>query len=240
MNNQMIHRLMAAVQLINTNLDTAPGSWRNQVQAIRSITSTLELTDRTPDNTHRGWQVAFIYVAQRVAFADADNGSVTDVADWCLRQLLALLTLYPNDVEILNLIGRNWLLRAQKALASIARAEDGPLYRDQSNSYSSHAATQRLNDAHYVEARGLLLPATDYLQRAVEAARVQGNLTGPLVVTAAEAFMSLGNVTSPRVHHDYFRRAIGYLRAATQIEGYALPYHMQQYLEDYGIMYDDA
>lgn len=200
MDNQTIYRLIAAIQLINTNLDTAPGSWRDQVQAIRSITTTLELTDRTPDGTHRHWQVAFINVAQRVAFADADNGFVTDVADWCLRQLLALLSLYTNDVEILScrsslcflmhglmviVIGRNWLLRAQKALASIARAED------QSNSYPPHAATQRLNDAHYVEARGLLLPAAEYLQRAVEVAQAQRNPTGPLIVTVGAFLQQL-------------------------------------------------
>lgn len=140
-----------------------------------------------------------------------------------------------------TVIGRNWLLRAQKALASIARAEDGPFHSDQTISYSSQ---EQLNDAHHVEARALLLPATDYLQRAVGAARAQGTLNGPLLSTvgtllptlaantneakAAEAFMSLGNVTSPRVHDDYFRRAISYLRAATAVDGYSLPLHMQQ------------
>lgn len=102
MNDQTIQMLMNAVELINSNLDTAPDSWRDQLQAVRRITATLELTDKTPDDVHRRWQVSFVSVAQRVAFADADNGSITDLSDWCLRQWLALLTLYPNDVEILS------------------------------------------------------------------------------------------------------------------------------------------
>ena len=71
----------------------------------------------------------------------------------------------------------------------------------------------------------------------------------------AEAYMSLGNVSSPRVNEQHFRRAIELLRAAASIEGYSLNPYLQQYepcrperitlltpcryLDDYGRYLDD-
>lgn len=39
----------------------------------------------------------------------------------------------------------------------------------------------RLYKSDYVDARGILLPAVDYLKRAVETARMQGTVTGDLL-----------------------------------------------------------
>lgn len=52
-----------------------------------------------------------------------------------------------------------------------------------STSRSSVEAEERLREPDYVEARGLLLPATDYLQRAVYVATEQGVITGQLLST---------------------------------------------------------
>lgn len=46
--------------------------------------------------------------------------------------------------------------------------------------------------------------------------------------------MSFGNVSSPRINEQYFRRAVQLLRAATTIPGYTLGHYLQQYLNDYG------
>jgi hypothetical protein len=40
--------------------------------------------------------------------------------------------------------------------------------------------------------------------------------------------MSLGNVSSPRVNEQHFRRALQLLRAASQIAGYSLSRYLQQ------------
>jgi hypothetical protein len=89
-------------------------------------------------------------------------------------------------------IGRHWLLRAQKALASIARAENELHPNEGSSPYPAQFTTQpqlgtqeRTNGADYVEARALLVPATDYLQSAVDAAGEKGELTGHLLLTAS-------------------------------------------------------
>jgi hypothetical protein len=45
---------------------------------------------------------------------------------------------------------------------------------------------------------------------------------------AAEANMSLGNVTSSRINDRYYRQAMAYLREASQMPGYQLPAHLAQ------------
>jgi len=101
MDDEAVRSLMSTVQLISANLDARPESWREQVQAIRNTTNSLEIRDGNPEEARKQWQLPLISVFQRVAFADADNGAVHDLADWCLRQALTLLHLYPTDVEIL-------------------------------------------------------------------------------------------------------------------------------------------
>ncbi|KAF2465045.1 uncharacterized protein BDR25DRAFT_295845 [Lindgomyces ingoldianus] len=247
MDEHMVSALVSTVELISSTLDAAPDSWRDQLQTIRNTTASLELIDSTPNETRRRWQIPLISVFQRVAFADADNGGVPDVANWCLRQALTQLQLYPEDVDLLTLIGQNWLLRAQKSLAKIHHNERGssssgasyghPLSRSEEERLAARSAIEaedRLHAADYVEARGILLPATEYLKRAVDAARAQGRLNGVLLAAAAESFMSLGNVSSTRISGPYFHEALDYLREASGLQGYMLPAHLQQYLEEYG------
>jgi hypothetical protein len=42
--------------------------------------------------------------------------------------------------------------------------------------------------------------------------------------------MSLGNVSSPRTNERYFRKALGFLRAASEVEGYDLCPYLHQYV----------
>jgi hypothetical protein len=162
-------------------------------------------------------------------------------------------------------IGRWWLNRSQPLLARIA------LYDNSSSSEGSHSASsahkagastsaeERSTDAaereaearmhlpDYVEARGVLLPATEYLRQAVDAASAQQTLTGDLLVTvrgalvtlfeqhpklttlqAAEAYMSLGNVSYARVGEGIFERAVLYLRAASTIPSFRLQRHLRR------------
>lgn len=85
-----------------------------------------------------------------------------------------------------TVIGRNWLLRAQTSLANIQQAERASSSSSAASVHASrdHAsAEQILNTADYVEARGILLPAIEYFQRAVDAAHAQCNVTGLLLAT---------------------------------------------------------
>lgn len=44
---------------------------------------------------------------------------------------------------------------------------------------------------------------------------------------AAEAFMSLGNVSSSKTNSQYFQQALSYLKAANEVPGYVLALHLQ-------------
>lgn len=70
--------------------------------------------------------------------------------------------------------GRAWVLRAQPFLNRIQQDSS-------SSSSSDHEAEARRHTANYVEARGMLVPATDYFRRAVSIAQSQGRLTGDLL-----------------------------------------------------------
>ncbi|KAF2874814.1 hypothetical protein BDV95DRAFT_299434 [Massariosphaeria phaeospora] len=247
MDENMVHTLTTTVDLVAATLDVAPNSWRDHLNAVRNITSILEINDSAPNEARRAWQIPLITVFQRVAYADHDGGGVLDIANWCLRQSVTLLQVYPDDIDLLALIGGNWLLRAQQSLARIHSAERSssssgasqtvPLSQSEDDQLAASAAAEAeelLHTADYVEARGILLPAIEYLKRAVDAAQGQGKVTGGLLCSAAEAYMSLGNVTSSRSNNQHFQAALAYLRRATQIHGFSLPEHMQQYLDEFG------
>jgi hypothetical protein len=171
-------------------------------------------------------------------------------------------------------IGKWWLSKAQPSLARINAEETSSSSSSAGASRATrphsdptthlrteevrHAARSidrdteaeaRLHTQEYVEARGILLPAIEYLRRAVEEADSQGSTNGSLLVTvrvasrsaslrvwwsdllleAAEAYMSLGNVSYARTNTDYFKQAIMYLRRASDIPGFPLPAHLQRY-----------
>ncbi|KAK7180745.1 hypothetical protein PSPO01_13187 [Paraphaeosphaeria sporulosa] len=246
MDKSAVRTLMSTVELIATTLDTAPDSWRDHLQSIRNVTAFLEFSDTHPDESRRQWQLPLMNVFQRVAYADADSGGVSDIGNWCLKQEVTLLHIYPEDIDLLTLIGQNWLHRAQKSLAKIHLSErsstssGGSQYvelsaseEDRQTKRSNAEAECRLYMSDYVEARGVLLPAVEYLKHAVDTARTQDKITGELLSTAAEAYMSLGNVSSPKVNGQYFRQALEYLRSASELPGYALPLHLQMYFEEY-------
>jgi len=102
MAESVAHSLMCTVEMISNDLDMRPESWREHLQAVRDTTGSLDFCGTTTDEVRKQWQLPVISVFQRVAYADADNGAVFDVAAWCLRQSLTLLQIYPDDPEILT------------------------------------------------------------------------------------------------------------------------------------------
>jgi hypothetical protein len=97
-----VNVLMSTVERIAATLDTAHDSWRDHLQSIRNITAVLEFSDTHPDESRRQWQLPLVTVFQRVAYADADSGGVSDIANWCLKQAVTLLQIYPDDIELLT------------------------------------------------------------------------------------------------------------------------------------------
>ncbi|KAL2357713.1 hypothetical protein BJ546DRAFT_323740 [Cryomyces antarcticus] len=250
---QRISACKASVRQIYTMLHSSPNDWRYYIVTARGVIASIESTTFMHSSSRVAEQTWLVNGLQQLAYHDADNGNVPDVADWCTRQWLTILQRHPDNVPALNGIGQNWLSRAQVSLARIHRVEQsssssggsstrvtlssGSMTGSEEERQASQAAIEaeaRLHTADYVEARGILLPATEYLNKAVEAAQAQNMLTGDLLATTAEAYMSLGNVSYTRINEQYFHQAISYLRMATNVPGYSLSPHLQQYLDDYG------
>lgn len=187
-------------------------------------------------------------------------------------------------------LGQAWLLRAQQTLARIHRLEGSSssgassgqrsvagVGRAQSFTSSEDAreaarqnveADARAGGPDYVEARGMLLPATEHLQRATMAAERAQTVNGealalvrPLVACshlatisprgptlghstdrfvhpqAAEAYISLGNVSYSHHNEQYFQQAVRYLQQASAIPGYQLSPYLQRYVMDFKCFY---
>lgn len=182
-------------------LRTSPQNWRSYVTLARSVIAHLDATTFMQQPSRTSEQVWMIAGLQRLATVDAEGGGITDISAWCSRQWLVIFQRDPQNVAALRGIGESWLARAQPVLARIHRADgsssssNGSSQRSGNRMSSSEeerqsaAATadaeRRSGTQDYVEAQGLLQPATEYLERAVTAARAQGGLSGDLLATVS-------------------------------------------------------
>ncbi|KAB2572528.1 hypothetical protein BFW01_g4104 [Lasiodiplodia theobromae] len=229
MSDPRLAQCKTAAAQIEAALQSHPHAWQNYLQSARSIVAAISSMQSLPTGD---WSYV-VSVLQDLGFADADNGSVTDITNWCQTQWLAILEKRPNSTAALKGLGQYWLQRAQPSLAKIHADERGSSGSSR-GSFGEQISEARLHTANYVEARGVLSPASDYFARAVQAAYAESCMTGDLLEKAAEAYMSLGNVSYSRNSQQYFSQALQYLQMTASIPGYQLPEHLQQYLEEYG------
>ncbi|KAL6241023.1 hypothetical protein RBB50_012118 [Rhinocladiella similis] len=232
-------------------------SWDRRLLIARAAMSTFERTGFVHIPEYAPELVSVICALQKLAYPEVDSAGVVDISDWCMAQWLLLLTRNPNDAGALRGLGQNWLARSQAVLSRIHRQEGGsssgssgrPLSTNDRTGYTSSEeareadranveADTRAHTADYVEARGMLIPAVDFLSRAVEVSEAGGSLTGDLLSEAAESLMHLGNVTYSHNNEQYFHRAIRYLRRAAQMPNFRLSLYLQSYLDDYGRLVD--
>lgn len=177
-------------------LRTSPPRLRNYIELGRSITALLDSTTFMTRCSAAIEQIRIIDALQQLAYVDADNGAVADIAAWCSRQWQSVLDRDPTNVAALRGIGQSWQLRAQACLARLHR-QDGssssggssqqsalslsPETRDRLSVSSREEAEARAGTQDYVEARHFLQPATEYLDRAIDAAMAQDALSGELL-----------------------------------------------------------
>ncbi|KAK4628978.1 hypothetical protein CLAFUW4_08033 [Fulvia fulva] len=226
-------------------LRTSPQNWRSYLTLARTIITHLDTTTFVRQANRTQEQIWVVTGLQRLALVDADSGGVPDITAWCSRQWLVIGHRDADNLAALKGLGEAWLSKAQPALVRIH--EDGSPSSRAGSAHSQRSfqsfnsvrdgelSTQQVAEAErraattdYVEARGYLQPATDYLERAITAATAQRAVSGELLATSAEAYMSIGNASSPRMNEQYFRRALQLLRAATEVDGYSLATYLQQ------------
>lgn len=195
---QRITICKTSLNQISSMLRERPEEWRNYITLARTIIVHLNGTTFMRNRDRVEEQVWAIGILQRLAYADIDSGSVDDIARWCSNGWLVVWQNYPNNVAALQGIGQAWLARAQPLLATIHREEGGSSSSGSSSrsrpSMESNTdgdtnwredAERRVGTSRYVEARGYLEPATDYLEQAVRAATSQQLLSGHLLATVS-------------------------------------------------------
>lgn len=199
---QRINICKTGLERIYTMLRSSPQDWRTFIPLARSVVAHIDSTtfmQRASRTTEQAWMIAGL---QRLAFADAENGGVPDVASWCSRQWLVIFQREQTNVAALRGIGQAWLSRAQPTLARIQRSDSGSSSggssqrsggsqqrpsssskRSKEQEAAAKEAERKAGTADYVEVRGFLQPATEYLDRAVQAASAQRVLSGDLLAT---------------------------------------------------------
>ena len=180
---QRISGCKTATNQIYTMLRCSPQQWRNFLGLARTIITQLDGTTFMQQETRTAEQVSIIAALQILAFKEVDNGAIVDVASWCSRQWLILVQRDGENVSALRGLGQMWLSRAQPALARIhtSQSRSSSSSSGSPRSESATEAERRVGTADYVEARGLLQPAAEYLERAVAAGSAQDTLTGDLL-----------------------------------------------------------
>ena len=168
-----------------------------------TIQAALQRTRRIIEDINRGGSQTrnllglqrwnnLVEMIQNVAFIETDNGGQTDIVSWCERQWAETLQVHPHNVGTLKGLGRCWLLKAQAPLSRIYSSERSPSSSDDSGRYrlgvsrprsdpTESEDIARISSANYVEARSLLRPALESLDRAIENAQLQGVMTGRLL-----------------------------------------------------------
>lgn len=202
---QRITVCKTGLERIYEMLRRSPQDWRNFITLGRSVISHLDATtfmQQSSRTTEQAWMIAGL---QRLAFSDPENGGVQDIAAWCSRQWLVIFQRDETNVAALRGIGQAWLWRAQPTLARIQRADSSSSSSGSQRSISQRSppsraagtsaeqerqaaaaareAERKAGTADYVEARGFLQPAAEYLDRAVAAASAQRVLSGDLLAT---------------------------------------------------------
>ena len=202
---QRIAACKTSVTQIIATLRSTPQNWRSHLDLARSVMAQIDSTAFMQQRSRVAEQTWMVAGLQRLAYADADNGEVPEIAAWCARQWLIIYQRDPQNVEALTGIGESWLSRAQPALSRIHRHDGSSSSSGGSSSRSAQClssseedsqsaasvleAERRAGTADYVEARGYLQPAIEYLDLAVAAAQTQQALSGDLLATVRTSFV---------------------------------------------------
>ncbi|MCJ1316629.1 hypothetical protein MMC15_001950 [Xylographa vitiligo] len=222
---QELRTQIAALEVDVRDNPNMPGSnpqkWLSCLQIARLVIITVERTPQLRDQFGSESWTRLIQVLQKLAYQDPDTGGETDIALWCL--------------------GNAWLLKSQKTLARIYREENSPSSSSSTTSIPHNRIrspvpdtrdASRTDSQDYVEARDTLRPSLESFDRALAVANAQGGASGDLLTLSAEAFISFGNVLHPHRNEAYYQKALRLLRAASEIDGYQIEAHLQNFLDE--------
>ena len=101
-NERRIASAKTQVAAIYLSLREQEDDWQINLGTARDVMQVIDNTTFMARAGRVGEQVWLVEGLQRLAYHDVDTGGVRDIADWCLRQWLRLLTNHPANVETLR------------------------------------------------------------------------------------------------------------------------------------------
>jgi hypothetical protein len=190
---RLIAQCLADIEQIRAALQTDSQDHLVRLRLARTITNALDSTSYMSRPGDVGSQIQVVQTIQTLATSDRLADSTDDLATWCERQYLMILSHHPNNVPALTGNAQLWVARAQPSLARISqsdRSSSGDSARSTRSGASrslsetsDREADQRAGTADYVEARTYLEPAIEFYERAVTAAGAHGAVDGRLLAT---------------------------------------------------------
>ncbi|KAI9764912.1 MAG: hypothetical protein M1840_007937 [Geoglossum simile] len=213
-----------AITTISQINGATPGSLYQYEQHARAAASYIDRSQLMLAPARLDEQIWVVDSLQKFTQGTSATSGVREVALWCEMQWNRILQCHVENLAALQGLGSAWFFKAREPLARI-QVTEGSL--SSGSSSDDEAEAERLRHTQdYVEARALLMSATDFLRRAVGTARRTGRLTGSLLVTSAEANIHLGNVSYRSQSLPYFEDAVRSLREASELPGVKLADHL--------------
>ncbi len=102
MDVQRLTEIRAAVRQIQDMLSSHPNDWQSYLGSARDVLASIDVTQFMRSTSRTEEQVWLVNNLQKLAYAEPDNGSVHDIAAWCLRQWLTILESRPQNVAALQ------------------------------------------------------------------------------------------------------------------------------------------
>lgn len=119
MGDSSLNSCKSAVAQLEAVLQSHPHAWRNYLQSARGVMAAVDSMSSIGADDW-SWIVS---VLQDLGFADADQGGVTDITNWCQSQWLAILESRPNNTAALR--GSSWPALRQRPMVLMSHDRIG-------------------------------------------------------------------------------------------------------------------
>ena len=195
---QSLNQHVEHVRRMSIEVAQGTSTWSRHTAAAVDAVTFFTLHPAFETALSRSDRIEVTRTLQQVAYHKSSGEPISLVADWCASEWLRLCEEQSDDIDALYGLALSWLHRSQAVLYKIyelARRSSSSSsasirsYDRERRSLDNNSITHSLsgnsedneakvNSADYVEARTSLQPATEYFDRAINAATAQQRKLG--------------------------------------------------------------
>ena len=100
--NDRMAMCRTSIACIRSMLRSRPNDWQSYVSHARFVMATIDTVPFSADPADLDQRTWMIEGLQKLAYHETDNGSFSDIADWCMRHWLVVLQHQPENVTTLR------------------------------------------------------------------------------------------------------------------------------------------